>query len=254
MVKGAWMMYSADVSTAEVIKKQISYKWRAYISVFTSLVVIQLLGVLFSLNGTGMSSSGGRSYNIQVEYYNADIIMIFTIFWGFITALLLTTKAYREDDFAFVTNRMSGTLSTILYLWIISSIAGFTASLSGYLLKVVVFLFTSQEILNSTGAGGAGIYLMGLVSLILTIFMFAGFGYAAGMIVQWNKMFVILLPVLLIGLLFSLEKAGYSLDRFFFQFLFSEQSFWLFLIKSTAVSAAAYLSAFLISNRLEVKQ
>lgn len=247
-------MYSADISTAEVVKKQISYKWRAYISVFTSLVVIQLLAVLFSLNGTGMSSSGGMNYNIQVDYYNADMIMIFTIFWGFMTALLLTTKAYREDDFAFVTNRTSGTLSTIIYLWIICSIAGFTASLSGYLLKVVVFLFTSQEILNSTGAGGTGIYLMGLVSLILTIFMFAGFGYAAGMIVQWNKVFVILLPVLMIGLLFSLEKAGYSLDRFFFQFLFSEQNFWLFIMKSLAISTAAYVTAFLISNRLEVKR
>ncbi|WP_156896517.1 hypothetical protein [Halobacillus kuroshimensis] len=248
------MMYSADISTAEVVKKQVSYKWRAYISVFTSLVVIQLLAVLFSLNGTGMSSSGGMNYNIRVEYYNADMIMIFTIFWGFITALLLTTKAYREDDFAFVTNRTSGTLSTIIYLWIICSIAGFAASLSGYLLKVVVFLFTSQELLSNNGAEGAGIYVMGLVSLILTIFMFAGFGYAAGMIVQWNKMFVILLPVLFIGLLISLESAGYSMDRFFFQFLFSEQNFWLFIMKSLAVSTAAYVIAFLISNRLEVKR
>ncbi|WP_281974943.1 hypothetical protein [Halobacillus litoralis] len=244
-----------EVQTADIVKKQFSYKWRAYIGVFTSLVIIQLLGVLFSLNGTGSRGRGTTGYDIRIDYFNADMVLIFTIFWGFITAFLLTTKAYREDDFAFVTNRASSTFSTIAFLFTICGIGAITAILSGYLLKVITYFFLpGEEIFLAGGAVGPGVFIIGFLATTLSIFLFSSIGYLSGMIIQWNKMFVILLPVIVFGTLILLSRSGLSVDSFLFKFIFQESNFILFVIKTIAATTIFYALATLISNRLEVKQ
>jgi hypothetical protein len=249
------MMSLNEVQTAEIVKRQIGYKWRAYTGVFTSLVIIQLLGVLFSLNGTGAMSSGRTGYDISISYFTADIVIGFTIFWGFITAFLLTTKAYREDDFAFITNRKSSTFSTIIYLFILCSIASITALLSSFLLKDVAFiLLPGEEKLLLSGIESPGMWISGILATLLLVFMFSSMGYLAGMIIQWNKMFVILLPILLFGSMFLFSKGDYPIQVQFFTFIFEESSFPIFTVKTIAFSAIFYSLATLVSNQLEVRQ
>ena len=244
-----------EVQTAEVVKRQIGYKWRAYTGVFTSLVIIQLLGVLFSLNGTGSMSSGRTGYDISISYFTADIVIGFTIFWGFITAFLLTTKAYREDDFAFITNRKSSTFSTIVYLFILCSIASVTALLSSFLLKVVAFIFLpGEEELLLSSAESPGIWISGILATLMLVFMFSSMGYLAGMIIQWNKMFVILLPIILFGSMFLFSKGDFPIQVQFFKFIFEESSFLIFTLKTVAFTAIFYSLATLVSNHLEVRQ
>ena len=48
-------------STFNIVKKQYAYKLQAYIQVFMSLVFIQMLGILFSFNGVGMSGGGSNT-------------------------------------------------------------------------------------------------------------------------------------------------------------------------------------------------
>ncbi|WP_226584706.1 hypothetical protein [Halobacillus litoralis] len=248
-------MSLTEVQTVDVVKKQIGYKWRAYTGVFMSLVIIQLLGVLFSLNGSGSGGYGRTGYDIMVQYFSGDIIIVFTIFWGFLTALLFTTRAYREDDFSFITNRTSSTISTILFLFVISVIGGFTSLLSGYLLKVLTYiLFPEGKTLLISNPEGPGVWIMGLVSVVLIIFMFSSIGYLAGMMIQWNKLFLILLPVLLFGSMTWLAQSGVMVGEYFYQFYFQEKNFILYVMKTIVSTTGLYTFAAFISNHLEVKK
>ena len=53
----------------------------------------------------------------------------FTMIWAFIVGALITSKAYRYDDFSFVTSRLSAHLANIGYMVIVSSLGGLTAFL-----------------------------------------------------------------------------------------------------------------------------
>ncbi|MEC3885613.1 hypothetical protein VKA52_17975 [Halobacillus sp. HZG1] len=249
------MMSLIEVQTSEIVKRQIGYKWRAYTGVFTSLVVIQLLGLFFSLNGTGQMGSGRTGYDVKITYFTADIIVGFTIFWGFLTAFLLTTKAYREDDFAFVTNRKTSTLSTIAFLFTICVIGALTALLSSFALKLLAYvILPGEEMLLIQGMGDVGTWLQGIFATILIVFMFSSLGYLAGMIIQLNKMLVIVLPVVVVGLMILLSRGGFQVEEYFFQFIFEENQAWLFTLKTIAVTTIFYALAVLVSNRLEVKR
>ena len=103
-------MSLSRTSLMEVVKRQYLFKLKSFIQVFMTLVVLQLLAMLFSFNGVGMMGSSNGSVEMDIQYYSADIVVVFTMLWAFITAILITTKAYRNDDFAFVTNRLSSNL------------------------------------------------------------------------------------------------------------------------------------------------
>ena len=95
---------------------------------------------------------GGANLNIEVKYYSADLVIIFTMLWSFITAITIHTKPYRNHDFTFVTNRMSSSLSNILFLLTASIIGSITAVLAGNLVNVLVSILFKQELfLTYTG-------------------------------------------------------------------------------------------------------
>src|SRR5699024_5729575 len=98
--------------------------------------------LLFSLGGVGQGGSGSFEISINRHYYTVDYVIAFTMIWAFITSIQMTTREYRQDDFTFVTNRLSGNLSNIAFLFTASVIGGVLAVLSDFLLKGVIrFLF-----------------------------------------------------------------------------------------------------------------
>src|SRR6185437_4463337 len=117
------MMSLVEVNLSKVVKRQFSFKLRAYVGVFASLIAMQILGIFFSFLGASSSYFGGSSVSVSYTYYSADIVVGATMLWGFISAILITTKANRYDDFAFVTNRLSSNLSNMIFL-IVASIIG----------------------------------------------------------------------------------------------------------------------------------
>ncbi|RWZ54682.1 hypothetical protein EQV77_13605 [Halobacillus fulvus] len=245
-------MYLTEVKTSDIIGKQFRYKFKSYIGVFSSLVIIQLLGLLFSLSGSRFSSSSAVGYQVDVQYYTVDIVMIFTIFWGFMSAMLLTTKAYREDDFAFITNRFSSNLSTIAFLAVISLIGSLTAVLSGFLLKVVVYLVESEPLLSLNRGGIASTYSLEILGAFVVVFLFATLGYAAGMIIQLHRLFIVVLPAIFLG--GSVWVATFDVPIDLFHFYFQEANFLLFLLKMVGTAGVLCAVAMLIANRLEVKR
>ena len=139
------MMSLKTINLAETVKKQFVFKLKANIDVFSSLVGIQLLAILFSLGGVGSMGMGGTNLSVDVKYYSADLVIVFTMLWSFVTAITITTKPYRNHDFTFVSNRLSSSLSNILFLLTASFIGSITAVLAGNLVKLLVSILFKQE-------------------------------------------------------------------------------------------------------------
>lgn len=250
------MMSLTRVSLTSIVKKQYSYKLKSYVQVFWNLVFLQLLAILFSLNGVGMMGSSSESIEVNVHYYSADIVVFFTMLWGFIIAIIITTKAYRNDDFTFVTNRLSHNLSNLLLLLTASMIGGLTAMLSTNLLKVIMYFFDGQLTVDSTGVIDApGDLIVGIFTTSFYIFLFCALGYLIGTLVQIHKVFVVLVPALFFGPLFLLGVSGNErIVTNIFGFIFTESSIVLFMIKIIVTCGLLFTSAFLLSNRMEVRQ
>ncbi|ANX10718.1 hypothetical protein ABE41_001655 [Fictibacillus arsenicus] len=246
-------MSLAEVTTWNITKKQYRYKLKSYFGVFSSLVAIQLLAILFSLNGTGMSGGSSGTFSYDVNYYTGDIIQVLVMIWAFITAIIITTKAYRYDDYSFVTNRLISHYSNILFLISASILAGIMVFFSGHLFRLItIFLKNADSIMVSE------LTLLDTLKVItasiLYIFLCASIGYFVGILIQLNRLFSFLLPVLFVGALFV---DGLNNDPTLFPsiiFFFGSEKFLLLLIlKIILASALFYMLAISFSNRMEVR-
>ena len=241
-------------NAAKVVKTQYLYKLKAYGQVFFSLVFIQLLAILFSLYGVGQMGSGSGDIEIKVQYYSADLVVVFTFLWGFITATLITGKGYRYDDFTFITTRLIGNLSNALFLLTASILGSITAMLSAFLIKWIMVLvkgpiYIQQDIQSLTFVE----FLIGVAITAFYIFLFCSIGYFVGTLIQLSKLFAFFLPVLFFGLLFLGGIDG-AVVKIVYSFIFTESSIVVFIFKVFIVISLFFSSSFFLSNRLEVKQ
>lgn len=199
---------------------------------------------------------GGSSerYSINLDIYSNLLVTIFTILWAFCTAILITTKAYRYDDFTFVTNRLSGNLSNILFLFTTSVIAGLTATMSGYLNRIIALLFFDFDyfIYSSVSIKEA---LSGVFAMILYIYVFAALGYLFGVLIQVNKLFAFVIPALFFGSMFiGVSKYGISSLIVWISDTYAmESSLLLFTLKVIVTVCLLFIGSIALSNRLEVK-
>ncbi|MCT2535589.1 hypothetical protein NC661_07055 [Aquibacillus koreensis] len=248
-------MYLTEVNTLQIIRKQYQFKLKAYVGAFTSLLVMQVTAILFSLGGTGgMSSSDGYLY-ISGTQYNGSIVIAFTMLWAFISSILITTKAYRNDDFTFVTNRFTSHVSNIYFLLAASIFGGITAMLSGYLLKLIAYLFYNYDAILVTEHAISSI-LVGATSTIFYILLFSALGYVIGVLVQLSKLFIILIPAFVIGNLFlqAGERVSPLVDfNKVVHFYISESSILLFMVKVSVTILVLFSLSIFITNRMEVK-
>ncbi|RRN72883.1 hypothetical protein EI200_06830 [Peribacillus simplex] len=247
------MMSLTKVNLKKTIKKQYFFKLKANIDAFSSLIGIQLLALLFSIGGVGSAGMGGSNISVNIEYYSADLVIGFTLIWAFVTAITITTKPYRNHDFTFVTNRLSSSLSNILFLLTASIVGGITAILAGNLLKVLAFVFLDERIYGVHS--GLQELVMGIGVTIFYVFLVSSIGYFIGTIVQVSKLFIILISVLLFGTLFleaSMQKEPFLVNVFTFYTMESTLS--LFIIKVIVTVAVFFSVAISILNRMEVRR
>ncbi|KKK36337.1 hypothetical protein WQ57_19830 [Mesobacillus campisalis] len=247
------MMSLARTSSGDIVKRQYAFKLKAHIDSYSSLVGIQMLALLFSFGGVGSMGSYGDGLNLEVKYYSSDLVLVFTAIWAFVTATTLTTRPYRNHDFTFVSNRLTSSLSNILFLASISLAGALTAMLAGNLLKVFVFIFADGPIYNQ-GTGLADL-AAGTVIALFYLFLVTSAGYLIGSLVQVSKLFVILIPVVFFGSLFLDAVANREpIVNNVFQFYIMESSLLLLMVKTLITSAALLAAAVAILNRLEVRR
>ncbi|WP_113929052.1 hypothetical protein [Bacillus sp. P14.5] len=247
-------MYSTEVSMWDVVKKQFRFKWKSFRGMFTSLIVLELIGILLSFNGDGMSGGGSNYFDHTLTYYSGNILFGFVMIWAFISAILMTTRGYRYDDYSFVTDKLTSHFSNILFLLAASFLAGFTVLLANRVVILIVYFY--QDEVSMTGqpltVEGA---VSGMMGITLYIFMLGSLGYLAGSLVQVSKTFILILPAVIIGGIFyeAALTRNQTLVPNVFSFFGMENSIMLFLLKVLLVSGLSWLAAIVTSMRLEVK-
>ncbi|OLS39291.1 hypothetical protein BTR25_12880 [Bacillus sp. MRMR6] len=246
-------MSLVKISLLDVVKKQFTFKLKSYTQVYISLVTLQLLAIIFSFNGVGMMGAGSGTLEVKVNYYSANIVIIFTILWALISSILITTKAYRNDDFAFVTNRLSSNLANILYLMTASIVGAATALLSTSLMTIVLFLIKGNQFENSSSTLTE--LLTGYTATLLYVLLFSALGYFIGMLIQYNKIFTVIIPACFFGFLFlgigsTKASNGVQLAAAFF----NESSIFLFIVKMLLSITLLFAGACILSNKMEVRE
>ncbi len=249
------MMYLTEVKFADVVMNQFKYKVKAYIGLFSSLLIVQVFGLLMSLNGSSSMGTVGNAFSLSLNNYTGNIVIIFTMLWGFISAITITTKAYRNDDFTFISNRLSRNLANIFFLILASLIGGITALLSGYLLKVVMFFFVDEGFVILTNINITEI-ILGIFVTSLYMILLSSFGYFIGTVVQLSKWFKVLLPILFLSYIFLTANTSEETTLIveIGEFYLNEDSLFIFFLKIFITSILLFCFSIGLSNRMEVRQ
>lgn len=239
-------------SLSKLVGKQWLFKWKGFAGVFNSMVALQLLAIVFTWGGTGQSGTSMGNVSLSMSFYSTDTVVALTMGWAFFSAILITTKAYRNDDFLFVTNRLSSNLANMLFLVSASVVAGLTAIISQYAIQMIQYV-QGHTFISSTAPLALGEWLTGASATILYVLFFGAIGYLIGCITQMHRTLVVIVPVVLIGLLFIFSS--FVPDVFsFFRFYFQEHTFWLFTIKMVGTILFLFVASILVSNRQEVQK
>lgn len=248
-------MFLTETNVLETAKKQYHYKLKSYTGLFITMMIVQFIALLFSLGGVGSAGMGSGSVMLSVKSFSSEIIIIFTFFWAFIVAAMLTTKEYRNIDFAFVTNRVSANLSNIGFLVTTCLLGGLSAILGGVLLRVLVYyIFGSANILSVNFFIVPRELLLGIAVTVLYLLLLSAIGYFAGMLVQFSKVFLVILPTLFFGTLILTARNPIPVVVNAMNFLLNESSPALLAVKVIFIASGIFVSTILLSNRLEVRE
>lgn len=242
------MMFLTNSTLGKVVRTQVKFKMDAYMGAILSLIFVQLVGLLFSTNGSSTFGTSVNNIQIQVITISNDLVFVFVAIWALFVGNLITTKAYRYDDFSFVTTRLSSNLANIIVLLIISVFAGVSTFLSNYVLRVYLSLFGSTEYTKSPGVFDEAFSSIGTIIVItLLILSFTSGGYLAGVLIQNSRLFLFIIPIILLSILTT------EIGQTFIQILFMNESIWLLIVSLIFVSIVFFGTAIVSSNRLEVR-
>ncbi|WP_374965325.1 hypothetical protein [Lysinibacillus sp. RS5] len=138
------MQSLTNISLKTIVKKQVKWKAKLYISALSSLVILQIIfGILLSSSGS-TSGYGRGNLSVQFSIYSLDMFLIVSAFWAFIVAILFTTKAYRIDDLSVISSRTSSAIANI-FVMIIYSFIAVVIMISTFYLKVLEILLVEKQ-------------------------------------------------------------------------------------------------------------
>lgn len=249
-------MSLTETSILEVVKKQYFFKLKAYMGLFLTMIAVQVLGVLLSLNGVMSSGANSGELFVEAKVFTEDFIIVMTMIWALIIARNLAINDYKKNDFVFVTNRLSSNLSSIGFVLTAAVIGGVTASLTGSLLRVLTyFTHGTQNIASQHFFIMPQELLLSMIATSFYIILISAIGYFFGALIQKHPFLTVLLPVLVIGLLILGIRGVGNISTVLLataNFFANESSLFLFMIKIIGVALIFFYSSILMSNRLEV--
>ncbi|KGA97651.1 hypothetical protein AJ85_04660 [Alkalihalobacillus alcalophilus ATCC 27647 = CGMCC 1.3604] len=242
-----------SISLLELVKKQTLFKLNALSGAFTVMIVFQVATILFTVffptSSYGMTSS--EMYSFRIYEVSSNSVIVFTFIWAFIVGILITSKAYRYDDFSFVTSRLSANLANICYLVVMSVFSGFTAFFSSYMIKVGVYFNKSGDVFYESIPSWT-IIMSGAVATMLYLLLLGTIGYVIGMLVQVYPAFKFIIPAVFIGGFITVSGGQGSFNWIFVQ-IFAETSILLVIVKVLLSCTLMLFVTIVITNRLEVR-
>lgn len=244
-----------ETSVLSIVETQYYYKMKANAGMFFTLLAAQLLALIISLNGVSSMSTGYDGMHYTLKYISGDIMIMFTLIWAFVIGISMAVNSFRSD-FTFVTNRLSSNLSSMAFLGTAAALGGVTATLGGVLLRVISFFTYGGADISSGFYIAPLLLLVGITVTALYAILLSTAGYFAGMLIQRNGAFIVILPGLFIGTLIveGRSAGGPQLLTKLIPFFSQESSLPLFAVKVLIVSLLILGSVILFSDRMEVRK
>ncbi len=241
-----------ESSLWEVVRSQYFYKLKSHLSLFSALIGMQVLALLFSLGGVMNFGMGSRYLNVNISYFSSEMVFWFTALWIVVVSFVVTTKDYWDMDFTFISNRLSGNLSNIAFLSSAALIGGTSAIFSGFLLRLVVYLKNGGNLWVENFMPTPEILFIGVLMSVFYLLLFSSLGYLCGALVQLSKAFIILLVGSYFGSIW-LVRLNPTFFLKIYDFYHGESSLPLFALKAVFTAGLLYLGSLFLSNRLEVR-
>ncbi|ODA39874.1 hypothetical protein [Desulfosporosinus sp. BG] len=242
-------MSSKEVNLLSISCKQYFYKLKAYSSLVHSLIIVQLIALLFSMGGVLRMSGGNGELSVSVKSYNSNIVIVFSFLWIMFIAVQLNSKPYKKVELPLVTNRLSGNLSNIGCLVTTCLFGGITSSLVGVLLRLITnSTFDRSQIVFNTFFFTD--LLLGMFVAILYMLLFSAFGYFIGVLAQLNVAFIIIIPAVILGVL----RVYTDFSQSVFKFFAFEVSLTIFVLKVIITSTFLFGISIFLSNGMEVNK
>jgi len=243
-------------SLLNVTKAQYTFKLKAYIGLFTSLIALHFVAAALSLGAsTFIGTSLGRIH-FSARVFSNELLVWSAVLWVFFVSMLLTTKTYRDLDAAFVSNRLSSNLANgaLMLTWCV--VGGLLAAFGGAMLRLAAFFTLDEAAIASQNFFMTPLELfVGAAVTALYMLLFSAVGYLCGTLVQVSKVFVIANPLLLALALFIVGRDG-DLNRRVLavaSIVTQESSLALLALKMFGIAGAFLGIAFLLSNNAEVR-
>lgn len=240
-----------EVSLFYIVKKQVNFKIKSYTGIFHSLIVLQVLGMFLStLGDSSMYSETSPGNSISVHYINSRVIVGMTAAWLFINTLILTTKAYREDDFTYVSSRWSRLLANICFLLILALIGSVTSFLATNVMTIYLAL-GNKELIVTTSLSIFSVFL-GIIGVLGYFVLVSSIAYVIGSIIQRNILYGIgtSLIYILVGIMVMWLNSSVVQIIYFFT---KESNVIFYLLKVIFTSSLLYGLSWLMSKNQEVR-
>lgn len=253
------MMSLTEISLGTVVKKQYIFKLRSYANLYVSLVITQLIALLFTIGGMVIENRGIGWNNIflEVKFYSSLGIFIFTVFWILIYSFILPFPSYRYPDFSFVTNRVSSNMANMGFLITAAIAGGVTVTLGSLLVRNIIYYIGGNEgILSSNFWVSGGDLFTSMAVGSLYLLLLGTIGYFLGILVQLHRSLYLILPAFILGLLIYAIYAARTNPGLVSQpilFFVQEEAPVLFILKIIGSVLLLWLGATILSNRVELR-
>ncbi|MGE7021830.1 hypothetical protein [Solibacillus cecembensis] len=200
-----------NVSITQNIWQQLLWKCRVFSATFSTIVIVQVIFTVLS-GSTGNRGSGGGSLEYNEHFYSLDILLIISIISAIMLGWLLATQSIRNDNYSVVTTNFTETVSTLLFLVVLSAFTVLSALSSFYIIIFSRLLIFDQVKVNM----GSLFELSSLFLFFLLVLLAGSASFFAKTLFDFSKIITLLLIIALISYMQLKDTLNWALFEFFF--------------------------------------
>lgn len=183
-----------NISIMQNIWQQLLWKCRVFSATFSTIVIVQVVfSVLSGSTGNRGGSRGFLEYNEQ--FFSLDFLLIISIISVIMLGWLLATESIRNDNYSVVTTNFTETISTLLFLVVLSAFIVFSALSSFYIIVFSRLLIFDQVKVNM----GSLFELSSLFLFFLFVLLAGSASFFAKTLFDFSKVITLLLIISLIS-------------------------------------------------------
>lgn len=189
------------------IWQQLLWKFRAYSTTFSTVVIVQIILSLLMYEGTGSIGGSTGFIEYQMGMYSLDFLLMITILTAIMLGWLLASQSIRNDNYSIVTTNLTETISTGLFLVALSIFATISAVCTFSILVFSRLLIVDRVmVIKGPFIEGSTLFLFFLLVLLA-----GSASFFAKTLFDYSKMIFLLLIIVIISIMriWAISEAGF---------------------------------------------